>query len=146
METIYLDNHATTKPDPRVVESMLPYLTESYGNASSRQHEYGWKAEAAVEWGRGQVATLLGARAGEIVFTSGATESINLALKGVCAAAPRGKRHIVTVATEHRAVLDVVAELSRAGYAVSNAPVDSFGFVSPDTLEDLITDETLLSR
>jgi len=144
MEPIYLDNHATTKPDPRVVESMLPYLVDIYGNASSRQHEYGWKAEAAVEWGRGQLASLLGARAGEIVFTGGATESINLSLKGACAAAPRGKRHVVSVATEHRAVLDVMDELSRAGYVVSIAPVDHSGLVSPEVLEDLITDETVL--
>src|SRR4051812_8816182 len=113
---IYLDNNATTRTDPRVLEAMLPYFTEDYGNAASRTHVFGWKAEEAVERARGEVAELIGTTAKEIVFTSGATESNNLALKGAAAMLrPRGD-HIVTVQTEHKAVLDPCRRLQREGY------------------------------
>src|SRR5262245_13235936 len=103
---IYMDNQATTPVDPRVVEAMLPYLTEHFGNASSRTHEYGWTASRAVDRARQQMADMIGARPKEIVFTSGATESNNLALKGVMAANRSRGDHLITVVTEHKAVLD----------------------------------------
>ena len=139
---VYLDNHATTKPDPEVVEAMLPYLRERYGNASSSQHEFGWVADAAIGVAREQVALLIGATAAEIVFSSGATESINLALKGVAAASPR--RRIITVASEHRAVLDTCRTLNDAGYDVVVLPVDSDGLVSVRDLEDALTADTIM--
>ncbi len=142
--SVYLDNHSTTRVDPRVVESMMPYFSEQYGNASSKHHEFGWKAGAAVEWARGSVATLLGSMPKEIVFTSGATESINLALKGAAAAAPEGKRHIVTVATEHSAVLDVVAALARSGFTSTILPVDRSGRVDPSDVLRAAGEKTLL--
>src|SRR6516165_4848892 len=103
---IYMDNHATTRTDPRVVEAMLPYFTEHFGNAASRTHVFGWKAEEAVDRARGQVAALIGAEPREVVFTSGATESNNLAIKGACRLHRHEANHVITVATEHRAVLD----------------------------------------
>src|SRR3954465_6507078 len=106
MNPIYMDSHSTTPVDRRVLEAMLPFFSEHFGNASSRNHPFGWRAAKAVEAAREQVATLIGARFRDIVFTSGETESNNLAIKGVAAAAPRERRHIVTVATEHPAVLD----------------------------------------
>lgn len=141
---VYLDNHSTTRMDPRVVESMMPYFSEVYGNASSKHHEFGWKAAAAVEWARGVLATLLGSMPKEILFTSGATESINLALKGAAAAAPEGKSHIVTVATEHSAVLDVVAALGRAGFSSTVLPVDRLGRVDPSDVRRAVGEKTLL--
>jgi cysteine desulfurase len=141
---IYLDNHATTPVDPRVVEAMLPYFTEHFGNAASRHHEYGWRAEAAVEKARRQVASLIGAEPHEIVFTSGATESINLALKG-WALASRGKgMHMVTAVTEHHAGLDTCHVLERAGWSVTYLPVDGRGQVSIDALQDSIRPDTVL--
>jgi cysteine desulfurase len=125
---IYLDNHATTRVDPRVVAAMLPYFSEVYGNAASRQHEYGWRAEAAVEVARKQVADLVGGRPEEVVFTSGATESVNLALRGIAVAG----RHMVTVRTEHRAVLDTITALERGGLEATLVPVDRYGRVDPD--------------
>jgi cysteine desulfurase len=114
---VYLDNHATTRPDPRVVEAMMPFLTEAYGNAASRTHGYGWEAEEAVEAAREEVAAVIGARPREIVFTSGATESDNLAIKGLLDFQRERGRHIVTVETEHKAVLDTCRRLERSGRA-----------------------------
>jgi len=141
---IYLDNHSTTKVDPRVLEVMLPYFTEHYGNAASKQHEFGWRAEAAVEQARKRLAALIGADAEEIIFTSGATESINLALKGVAAGyASRGK-HIITAATEHKAVLDCCKRLEKYGYRITILPVDRFGMISLEELQNAMTRETIL--
>ena len=141
---IYLDYHATTPVDPRVLDAMLPYFTEKFGNAASRQHAFGWEAQEAVDRAREQVATLIGASAGEITFTSGASESNNLALKGIaCALRERGD-HIVTVATEHKSVLDTVATLERDGFRVTKLPVDAAGFVDLDALRTAITPQTIL--
>ena len=115
---VYLDHHATTPVDPRVLEAMLPYFGAKFGNAASRSHSFGWEAEKAVEFARKRVAELAGAAPREIVFTSGATESNNLALKGVAEAARKGS-HIVTMATEHKAVLDPAKRLERMGFRVT---------------------------
>ncbi len=141
---IYLDNHATTKVDPRVIDAMLPYFAENFGNAASRQHEFGWRAEAAVEKGRKQVAALVGSLPEEVVFTSGATESINLALRGV-AGPPLGRgKHFITVATEHRAVLDTIRDLEHAGLVSTVLPVDRFGIVDPEDVRRAFRPETVL--
>ena len=141
---IYLDNHATTRTDPRVVEAMVPYFTEHFGNAASRSHAFGWKAEEAVDRARGQVAELLGADPREVVFTSGATESNNLAIKGAAAMYRRQGDHVVTVQTEHRAVLDPCRRLEREGFRVTFLPVDRFGLVSPQQVAEALTPETIL--
>ncbi len=141
---IYMDNNATTRTDPRVVEAMLPYFTVHYGNAASRNHAFGWEAEAAVDRAREQVAALIGAVPREIVFTSGATESDNLALKGVAAMYRRQGRHVVTVATEHHAVLDPARRLEREGFRVTFLPVDRYGRVSVEQVAEAITGETIL--
>jgi len=130
---IYMDNHATTRVDPRVLEAMMPYLTENYGNAASRSHGFGWAAEQAVETARAQVAKLIGATAREIVFTSGATESNNLAITGAVEA-QGGRGHVITQATEHKAVLDPCAWLEKKGCRVTVLPVDGEGRVR---IEDL---------
>ncbi|MFM8434022.1 MAG: cysteine desulfurase family protein, partial [Planctomycetia bacterium] len=122
--TIYLDNHSTTRLDPRVLEAMLPWLTEHYGNAGSVTHEPGREARAAVEAARETLAAAIGASAREIVFTSGATESNNLAILGLAARAPADRRHVVTAVTEHHAVLDPVEHLERTGFAVTRLPVE----------------------
>ena len=141
---IYLDYHATTPVDPRVLDAMLPFFTEKFGNAASRQHAFGWEAQQAVDRAREQVAALIGASAGEITFTSGASESNNLALKGVaCALRERGD-HIVTVATEHKSVLDSVASLERDGFRVTRLAVDAAGFVDLDALRAALTPQTIL--
>ena len=142
---IYLDNHATTRADPRVVEAMLPYFTEHYGNAASRHHAFGWEAEEAVEPAREQVAALIGAEPREIVFTSGATESDNLALKGVAAMyRPRGD-HLVTAATEHKAVLDPCRRLEREGFDVTCAARRSLRpGVAPSRSPRRLTERTVL--
>lgn len=141
---IYLDNHATTQVDRRVVEAMFPYFTEIFGNAASRQHEFGWRAEAAVERGRKQVAGLAGCLPEEVVFTSGATESINLALRGIVAAAPGRDKHVVTVVTEHRAVLDTIRDLEREGVTSTVVEVDRFGMVDPDDVRKALRSGTVM--
>jgi cysteine desulfurase len=141
---IYLDSHATTPVDPRVLDVMLPFFREQFGNASSRNHPFGWKAAKAVEHAREQVADLIGARFREIVFTSGATESNNLAIKGAAARAPEGRRHVVTLATEHRAVLDPCLALEREGFRVTVLGVKPDGLVDLDELSSAVTEDTLL--
>jgi cysteine desulfurase len=141
---IYLDNNATTRTDPRVLEAMLPYFTEQYGNAASRNHVFGRIAAEAVERAREQVADLIGASAKEIVFTSGATESDNLAIKGVAAMYRKKGDHIVTVCTEHHAVLDPCRRLEREGFRVTFLPVDKHGKVSAEQVADAITEKTIL--
>jgi len=141
---IYLDYHATTPADPRVVDAMLPYFKEKFGNAASRHHRFGWTAEAAVEKGRKQIAALVGAHADEIVFTSGATESINLAIKGVAEAYRSRGDHIITVATEHKAVLDTCAKLERHGFNVTYLSVDRSGRLSLDELLSTLSPSTIL--
>lgn len=144
MPAIYLDAHATTPVDPRVLEEMLPYFTEHFGNAASRNHPFGWTAAKAVERAREQVASLVGARFREVVFTSGATESNNLAIKGVAARAPTGRRHIVTIATEHRAVIDPCRALERDGFRVTYLSVDADGCLDVDELRHAVGTDTLL--
>jgi cysteine desulfurase len=141
---IYLDNNATTRTDPRVLEALLPYFTERYGNAASRHHSFGRAAEMAVEQAREQVAELIGASSREIVFTSGATESDNLALKGAAAMYRRKGDHLVTVATEHKAVLDPCKRLERDGFRVTVLPVDRFGQISAEQVAAALTDKTIL--
>lgn len=141
---IYLDHHATTPCDPRVLEVMLPTFRETFGNAASRQHGFGWAAEALVEQARDQVASLLGADPTEIVFTSGATESNNLALKGVAHAYASKGRHLVTTAIEHKAVLDSAARLERDGFEVTYLPVRSDGLIEIDAVAEAIRGDTVL--
>ena len=141
---VYMDNNATTRTDPRVLEAMLPYFTEHYGNAASRHHLFGRDAASAVEEAREQVASLLGADRKEIVFTSGATESDNLAIKGVAALYRNKGNHIVTVQTEHHAVLDPCRRLEREGFALTFLPVDSFGRVTVEQVAGALTDRTIL--
>ena len=141
---IYLDNHATTPCDPRVFETMRPYFTEIFGNAASRNHEFGWRAEEAVEQARQQVADLIGATAKEIVFTSGATESDNLALKGVAEMYYERGDHIITAVTEHKAILDTCKKLEKRGFKVTYLPVGSDGLISPDDVKNALTDKTIL--
>lgn len=143
---IYLDHHATTPVDPRVMEAMLPYFTEEFGNAASRSHAFGWRAEAAVEVSREGVAATIGARyPREIIFTSGATESINLALAGCARANASGRNHLVVAATEHRAVLDTAEALERAGHPLTVLPVDRDGRVDPEALRRALGPQTLLA-
>lgn len=141
---IYMDNNATTRVDPRVLEAMLPCFTERYGNAASRNHSFGWAADEAVDLAREQVAGLIGASPREIVFTSGATESNNLALKGVAAMYRDRGNHLVTAVTEHKAVLDPARRLEREGFTVTFLPVDQYGRVSPEQVAAALTDRTIL--
>ncbi|MDE3119526.1 MAG: IscS subfamily cysteine desulfurase [Nitrospirota bacterium] len=142
---IFLDNHSTTPMDPRVLDTMLPYFCEKFGNAASRNHPFGWEAEEAVERARQQIAQLIHADAKELVFTSGATESDNLALKGVLEMYKEKGDHIITSATEHRAVLDTAKSLeSKKGVKVTYLPVDKYGMVNPDDVRNAITDKTIL--
>ncbi len=146
---IYLDNHATTRVDPRVVEAMLPYFGEHYGNAASTSHRYGWEAKAAVDAARAGIAASIGANEREIVFTSGATESNNLAIRGVCERQNRRGNHLITVRTEHKAVLDPIERLGRRGFDVTILDVepagsDRAGRLEPERLESALRDDTLL--
>lgn len=141
---IYMDNNATTRTDPRVIEAMLPYFSERYGNAASRNHSFGWEAEEAVERAREQVAGLIGATPKDIVFASGATESDNLAVKGVAGMYSKKGDHIVTVATEHHAVLDPCKRLEREGFRITVLPVDRYGRVTAGQVADALTEQTIL--
>jgi cysteine desulfurase len=141
---IYMDNHATTPLDPRVLDAMMPYLTDKFGNAASRNHQFGWDAEAAVEDARKQIALLIGADPREIVFTSGATESDNLALKGVAGMYREKGDHIITCVTEHKAILDSCKHLEKEGCRVTFLPVNEKGFVSLDDIRNAITEKTIL--
>src|SRR5207237_9373777 len=140
---IYMDNNSTTRVDPRVFEAMVPYFTEKFGNAASRSHPFGWEAEAAVEEARDQIASLIGASGKEVIFTSGATEAINLAIKGVAGMYKKKGNHVVTQATEHKAVLDTCKRLERDGFQVTYLPVDRYGQVHPDQVREAITDKTI---
>ncbi len=141
---IYLDNHATTRMDPRVLDAMLPYFTEFFGNSASRNHEFGWVAEQAVDKARKQIADLIGASSKEIIFTSGATESNNLAIKGVAEMYAEKGNHIITAATEHKAVLDTCKKLEKSGYRVTYLPLKGDGLIDLEMLKESFTDKTIL--
>ncbi len=141
---VYMDNHATTQTDSRVVDTMIPFFTEYFGNAASRQHRFGWVAEEAVENARKTIARQINADAKEIIFTSGATESNNLALKGIAEAYSGKGKHLITVKTEHRSVLDVCSVLERSGFRITYLDVDDAGTVNPQDVRDAMTGETIL--
>jgi len=141
---IYLDNHATTRTDPRVVAAMLPFFTEIYGNAASTSHRFGWDAAAAVDRAREQVAALLGAEAREIVFTSGATEANNLAIRGALPAVAKKGNHLVTAASEHKSVLDPMKRLAREGWDLTVVPCDAEGRVTVGAVEAALTERSVL--
>jgi len=141
---VYMDNHSTTPVDPTVLEAMLPYFTEKFGNAASRNHSFGWEAEAAVDAARQQLAALINADSKEIVFTSGATESDNLALRGVAEMYREKGDHIITTVTEHRAVLDTAKRLEKMGFSVTYLPVQADGLIDPETVRNAITPKTIL--
>lgn len=141
---IYLDYMATTPCDPRVVEEMLPYFTEKFGNAASRSHSYGWESEEAVEKAREQIAALIGADSKEVIFTSGATESNNLAIKGLAAFEQAKGKHIITTQTEHKCVLDTCRHLEDEGYEITYLPVQENGLVDLQLLKDSIREDTIL--
>lgn len=141
---IYLDNQATTPTDPRVIEAMMPYFTHKFGNPHSRSHSYAWEAEAACNLAREQVAKLIGADPKEIIFTSGATESNNLAIKGIAEFYGGKRKHIITLTTEHKCVLDTCRHLEQKGFTVTYLPVRKNGIVDLDRLKGAVTDETLL--
>jgi cysteine desulfurase len=141
---IYLDNNATTPMDPRVLETMIPYFTENFGNAASRNHPFGWQAEEAVDYAREQIAALIGADAKEIIFTSGATEGNNLAIKGVFDMYASKGNHIITCTIEHKAVLDTCAHIEKMGGEVTYIPVSADGLVDPKAIEAAIKPNTIL--
>ncbi len=141
---IYMDYHATTPVDPRVLEAMMPFFTEKFGNAASRNHPFGWEAEEAVEAARKQVADLIGANPKEVIFTSGATESNNLAIKGAAEMYREKGNHIITCVTEHKAVIDTCKKLEKQGLRVTYLPVQKDGRISLDDLRAAITDKTIL--
>jgi cysteine desulfurase len=143
-QPIYLDYQATTPMDPRVLEAMMPYFTHKFGNPHSRSHSYGWEAEEAVEKARGQIAKLIGADEKEVIFTSGATESNNLAIKGVAEFYKDRKNHIVTTVTEHKCVLDTCRHLEQQGFEVTYLPVQKNGLVDLDQLRAAVTDKTVV--
>jgi cysteine desulfurase len=141
---IYMDNHATTPLDPRVLEAMMPYLTGIFGNAASRNHSFGWEAEQGVEKAREQIAKLIGATPKEIIFTSGATESTNLAIKGVAEMYAERGNHIITQVTEHKATLDTCKKLEKQGYRITYLPVQADGLIDIEDLKRAIDDKTIL--
>ena len=141
---LYMDNHATTSMDPRVLEAMMPFFSGKYGNAASRNHAFGWEAEGAVETAREQIAKLIGATAKEIIFTSGATESNNLAIKGVAEMYKERGNHIITQVTEHKAVLDTCKRLEKLGYEITYLPVQPDGLVAIEDVKAAITEKTIL--
>jgi cysteine desulfurase len=141
---IYMDNHATSPLDPRVLEAMLPYFSQKFGNAASRNHSFGWEAEQAVENAREQIAKLIGASAKEIIFTSGATESNNLAIKGIAEMYKERGNHIITQVTEHKAVLDTCKRLEKYGYRVTYLPVKADGLIDIEDLKRAMDDKTIL--
>jgi len=141
---IYMDNHATTPMDPRVLEEMLPYFMEKFGNAASRNHSFGWVAEEGVETARERIAKLIGATTKEVIFTSGATESDNLAIKGVAEMYKEKGNHIITAVTEHKAVLDTCKRLEKYGYRVTYLPVQKDGLIDLDDLKRAMDDKTIL--
>lgn len=141
---VYLDNNATTKVDPRVLEAMIPFFTEDFGNAASRNHPFGWKAEEAVDYAREQIAALIGANEKEIIFTSGATESNNLALKGVFEMYAEKGKHIITVVTEHKAILDTCKHLEKLGAEITYLQPGSDGLISVKQVEEAIRPDTIL--
>lgn len=141
---VYLDNNATTKVDPRVLEAMIPFFTEDFGNAASRNHPFGWKAEEAVDYAREQIAALIGANEKEIIFTSGATESNNLALKGVFEMYAEKGKHIITVVTEHKAILDTCKHLEKLGAEITYLQPGSDGLISVQQVEEAIRPDTIL--
>jgi len=141
---IYLDYNSTTPCDPRVVEAMLPYFTQNFGNAASKTHSFGWQAQEAVEYSREQIAALIGAETKEIIFTSGATESTNLALKGIIEAYASKGNHIITSNIEHKAILDTCKHLEKQGVEVTYLPVSSDGLISPQQVEEAIRPDTIL--
>src|SRR3954463_8982510 len=141
---IYMDNHATTPTDPQVLEEMLPYFMEKFGNAASRNHSFGWAGEEGVETARERVAKLIGATPKEIIFTSGATESDNLAIKGVAEMYREKGNHIITAVTEHKAVLDTCKRMEKNGFRVTYMPVQKDGLIDLDDLKRAIDDKTIL--
>src|SRR5213079_3763337 len=136
---VYMDNHTTTPVDPRVLEEMLPYFTDKFGNAASRNHSFGWAGEEAVETSRERIAKLIGATAKEIIFTSGATESDNLAIKGVAEMYREKGNHIITCVTEHKAVIDTCKRLEKYEYRLTYLHVQQVGFIVPDHLRAPVT-------
>src|SRR6201997_3765531 len=141
---IYMDNHATTPMDPRVLEEMLPYFMEKFGNAASRNHSFGWVAEEGVETARERIAKLVGATTKEIIFTSGATESDNLAIKGVAEMYREKGNHVITAVTEHKAVLDTCKRLEKYGYRVTYLPVQKDGLIDLEDLKRAMDEKTIL--
>jgi len=141
---IYMDNHATSPMDPRVLEAMIPFFVEKFGNAASRNHSFGWEAEQAVENAREQIAKLIGATSKEIIFTSGATESNNLAIKGIAEMYRERGNHIITQVTEHKAVLDACKRLEKYGYRITYLPVKADGLIDLEDLKRAIDDKTIL--
>src|ERR1700755_1920297 len=140
---VYMDNHATTPMDPRVLEEMLPFFIEKFGNSASRNHSFGWAAEEGVETARERIAKLVGATTKEIIFTSGATESDNLGIKGVAAMYREKGNHIITAVTEHKAVLDTCKRVEKYGYRVTYLPVQKNGLIDLDDLKRAMDDKTI---